>query len=296
MNLIPRILIALALLSSALFGDVLALSGRRGVNVGITAATNASPIVVTAAAHGYQTGHSVTIAGVLGNTAANGTFLVTRVSADTFSLIGSTGNGAYTSGGVATMPLSKAIVSTKNVSGATNASPIVITTSAAHGLETGDIVQIASVAGNTAANGQWVIAVASSTTFSLVNSAGNAAYTSGGTVAHLGYSWNSLADDTVFASSGATFKGFAAQVSQITSGSNVRVVVEDAADSSFVTAQPVAIWQANGELVLDRNFSIGKYDLPDLRIGASGNNLRFKVFCSGGAGKTSSVAAFANYN
>lgn len=66
----------------------------------ITGATNASPIVITDTAHGLQTGNIVKIANVLGNTAANGTFVVTRVTANTFSLQGSTGNGAYTSGGV----------------------------------------------------------------------------------------------------------------------------------------------------------------------------------------------------
>ena len=65
----------------------------------ITGATNASPIVITSTAHGLQTGNIVTITGVGGNTAANGTFTITRVGADTFSLDGSTGNGAYTSGG-----------------------------------------------------------------------------------------------------------------------------------------------------------------------------------------------------
>jgi hypothetical protein len=65
----------------------------------VTGATNGSPIVVTSASHGLQTGDRVTISGVLGNTAANGTFTITRLSADTFSLDGSTGNGAYTSGG-----------------------------------------------------------------------------------------------------------------------------------------------------------------------------------------------------
>ena len=68
-----------------------------------------------------------------------------------------------------------------NVSGATNATPIVITTSAAHGLATGDLVTIASVSGNTAANGTWAITVLTTTTFKLDMSVGNAAYTSGGT-------------------------------------------------------------------------------------------------------------------
>ena len=65
----------------------------------VTGATNASPIVITASAHGLTTGQRVTIASVGGNTAANGTFTLTRVDASSFSLDGSTGNGAYTSGG-----------------------------------------------------------------------------------------------------------------------------------------------------------------------------------------------------
>jgi hypothetical protein len=65
----------------------------------ITGATNASPIVVTSSSHGLTTGVRVTVSGVGGNTAANGTFVVTVLSSGTFSLDGSTGNGPYTSGG-----------------------------------------------------------------------------------------------------------------------------------------------------------------------------------------------------
>jgi hypothetical protein len=65
----------------------------------IIGATNASPIVVTITAHGYETDDQALIAGVLGNTAANGNWTITVLTADTFSLTGSTGNGAYTSGG-----------------------------------------------------------------------------------------------------------------------------------------------------------------------------------------------------
>jgi hypothetical protein len=68
----------------------------------ITAASNATPIVVTSTAHGLTTGDPVTVASVGGNTAANGDWVVTRVDANSFSLDGSVGNGAYTSGGTAT--------------------------------------------------------------------------------------------------------------------------------------------------------------------------------------------------
>ena len=70
-----------------------------GINLAVTGATNASPIVVTTAAHGLSTGDVVTLASVGGNTAANGTFRVTVVSSTTFQLDGTTGNGTYTSGG-----------------------------------------------------------------------------------------------------------------------------------------------------------------------------------------------------
>ncbi|HEV2769835.1 MAG TPA: ubiquitin-activating E1 FCCH domain-containing protein [Solirubrobacteraceae bacterium] len=65
----------------------------------VTAATNASPIVITGPAHGLTTGDRVRVAGVQGNTAANGTFTVTVTSPTAFQLDGSTGNGAYTGGG-----------------------------------------------------------------------------------------------------------------------------------------------------------------------------------------------------
>ena len=66
----------------------------------ITAATNASPIAVTTGApHGLSTGAGVFLTGVLGNTAANGSWVVTVTGASTFTLNNSIGNGAYTSGG-----------------------------------------------------------------------------------------------------------------------------------------------------------------------------------------------------
>lgn len=68
----------------------------------VTGATNASPIVITAAAHGYSTGDRVAVEGVTGNTAANGLWTVTALTADTFSLDGSTGNGAFGAGGYVT--------------------------------------------------------------------------------------------------------------------------------------------------------------------------------------------------
>lgn len=67
----------------------------------ITEATNASPIVVTAVGHGFEDDDIMFVSGVGGNTAANGTFKITYIDADSFSLDGTTGNADYTSGGYA---------------------------------------------------------------------------------------------------------------------------------------------------------------------------------------------------
>lgn len=79
-----------------------------------------------------------------------------------------------TSNAIITGPIS-------NVSGATNASPIQITTSTAHSLATGQTVTIAGVGGNTAANGNFIVTVLNTTQFTLNNTTGNGTYTSGGT-------------------------------------------------------------------------------------------------------------------
>ena len=77
-------------------GQVLWTSAPTGT---ITGASDASPIVITSANNGLVTGDSVTIGGVLGNKAANGTFTITTLNQNQFELNGTTGNGTYTSGG-----------------------------------------------------------------------------------------------------------------------------------------------------------------------------------------------------
>jgi hypothetical protein len=69
----------------------------------VTGATNATPIVITGGAYELQTGDVVVITGVNGNTAANGTWTITRISATQFSLNTSVGSGAYTNGGTYTL-------------------------------------------------------------------------------------------------------------------------------------------------------------------------------------------------
>ncbi len=70
----------------------------------ITDATNATPIVITSVGHGLKSGDGTVQTSVGGNTAANGDFIITRLTSDTYSLqtlahVDVAGNGAYTSGG-----------------------------------------------------------------------------------------------------------------------------------------------------------------------------------------------------
>jgi hypothetical protein len=81
---------------------------------------------------------------------------------------------------VVTLTGTAATVSTP---GCSNASPIVVTTSAAHGYSNGDFVTITGAVGNTACNvTNTAIAAVTSTTFELVGTTGNGAWTSGGAV------------------------------------------------------------------------------------------------------------------
>lgn len=183
----------------------------------ITGATNATPIVITAEGHGYRSGDPVRVAGVGGNTAANGGWQITVIDANSFSLNGSVGNSAYTNGGVVVRNLKTThcsfvsdvtdyqkgvykeiaglmvaagltpwlqlgeflwwFFSEKSylITGASNASPIVIT-APGHTFLNGEYVIVAGVRGNTAANGTWIVANKTSTTFELVGSSGNGAF------------------------------------------------------------------------------------------------------------------------
>jgi len=73
----------------------------------ITGATNATPIVITATAHGYSNGDLVYVDNVGGNLAANGFWKIANVATNTFELTdpisaaNAVGSAAYTSGGFA---------------------------------------------------------------------------------------------------------------------------------------------------------------------------------------------------
>lgn len=80
-------------------GTIVALSDNP---VAVSNATNASPIVLTTAAHTFVDGDYVHVTGITGNTAANGDFIVTIPDNTHITLVGSTGNGGYGAGGTVT--------------------------------------------------------------------------------------------------------------------------------------------------------------------------------------------------
>src|SRR5262245_19622881 len=89
----------------AAYGTQLRLSdGVALAPLAITAATNATPVVITTPAHGIPVGDVawVNVANVGGNLGANGSWVAQAVTTTTLRLRGSVGTGAYTTGGTAT--------------------------------------------------------------------------------------------------------------------------------------------------------------------------------------------------
>jgi hypothetical protein len=111
------------------------------------------------------------------------------------------GNIAWTSATIKAALLDTTVTSTavKPITGASNATPIVMTVTA-HGYVNGDIVYQDSVGGNLAANGIWQVAGVTTNTYNLTNpvsaanAVGSAAYTSGGFGINLGPTIANLSD------------------------------------------------------------------------------------------------------
>ena len=182
--------------------------------------------------------------------------------------------------------LTVTIQDTVNVSAASNTSPIVITADD-HGFLTGDIVQIAGVAGNTATNGSFVLTYLSANSFGLDNSNGNGAYTSGGVVTHVGHATPGvLVDETAF----PTLPSFALQCRiEALAYFSVSVAFADAVDADFVTEQSLVTSQRIGPLGVasfltnapancDSLFTATPADVPTFRIGQPNAYCRLKVY------------------
>jgi hypothetical protein len=184
---------------------------RSGLVQSATSGSASSPIVITSANHGLQTGDTVIVQGIpnaklpVGQTPinfpGNGTFTVTRTGNNTFSLNGTNvavagalalkagawyvpdfrggGMTADSARGFVQIDL-KAGAAPKAITAASNTQEIAIT-SAGHGLKSGDIVRVTGVQGNTAANTTAVVSVTSANVFVLRGVVGSGSYTTGGT-------------------------------------------------------------------------------------------------------------------
>lgn len=149
---------------------------------------------------------------------------------------------------LALLDLNTADVGIKAITGATNATPIVVTATS-HGFSNGDIVSIRDVGGNLAANGVWKIASVATNTFELTdpvdgtNAAGSGAYTSGGVAVCLGPSASGDNWDD--------FDGAAVGTPQTLTSPTVTNGVFDSADPTFTalsgaTVEAFAIYKDTG--------------------------------------------------
>ena len=97
-----------------LLKDVTSNAYINGASVSNTSGNAVSPIqITTSIANNFTNGQQVFISGVVGNTNANGVFTITVTSPTTFTLNGTTGNGAYVSGGVVAAQFTSSLSSTE---------------------------------------------------------------------------------------------------------------------------------------------------------------------------------------
>ncbi len=128
------------------------------IPVQVTAIGTGSAPLITAAGHGLINGMSVTIAGSDSTPSVDGTYTVSGVSGNSFTISGVTvtGSGSH---GIVTGDLS--------ITGNSQANPTVVTTGAAHNLSTGDQVIITGSNSTPSINGLWTVTKISATTFSI---------------------------------------------------------------------------------------------------------------------------------
>ncbi len=102
---IGRLLVLRSTANSTYNSGIFLITGFESLSysVSTTSGNGVSPIqITTTAPHALVTGQTVTIAGVTGNTNANGNFTITVLNNTQFTLDGTTGNGAYGGGGTVT--------------------------------------------------------------------------------------------------------------------------------------------------------------------------------------------------
>lgn len=176
------------------------------------------------------------------------------------------------------------------VSGATNATPIVITCAAAHKLVDGDQVQITGVGGNTNANVTAYAKVTSysTTTFGVYSDsalttgvAGNASYTSGGAV--------SMAYDVSAISGDYTLKF---RLVSMTATKNALISIQESADGFVSDIRTIEVIHVAGPVPAGGiSKSWRKYQATNARVGVTNARIRLSVQAIDSA--TTAVVDFA---
>lgn len=167
------------------------------------------------------------------------------------------------------------------VSGATVATPSIITCAAAHNLADGDLVQITGVGGTTTVNTTGyakVTSVGSATTFGLYSDAalatgvtGTGSYTSGGKVV------GPLADISGF----TTTADFTLRlvINGLTAAKNAVVCIQDSVDGFVSDTVTLACVNPSGAVASGASidFTWRKYQLPSARFGVTAGRLRVNI-------------------
>lgn len=163
------------------------------------------------------------------------------------------------------------------VSGATVATPSVVSCVAAHRLADGDPIQITAVGGTTTINtvGYAKVTGQSATTFAFYSDAalstgitGTGSYTSGGQVS------------SAFDISGMTGDWtLRFRIESLTAAKKVLVAVEESADGFASDIRQLAVFSQLGSIGTSNNLdtTIRAYQLPSARFGVSNARIRLKV-------------------
>lgn len=163
------------------------------------------------------------------------------------------------------------------VTGATVATPSVITCAAAHGLLDGDQIQVTGIVGTTTDNvtGFAKVTGQSASTFALYSDSalsagvtGTGAYSSGGKV--------SIAQDISGLSGDFTVR---VVINGLTAAKNAVVCLQDSADGFVSDIVTLACTNVSGAVATgtSQSFTWRKYQVPSLRLGVTNGRLRVNV-------------------
>jgi len=180
------------------------------------------------------------------------------------------------------------------VSGATEATPSVVTCAAAHNLVDGDPIQVTGVGGTTTLNtvGYAKVTGYSATTFGMYTDAalsagqvGTGTYTSGGKVSQ-------AIDISGFKDANSVVNDWTLRVrlSSLTAAKNVLISVQDSADGFASDVRTIAVFSATGAYgnpYPTQEWTVRAREVPMTRFGITNGRLRIAVQAIDGSASVS---------